>query len=93
MTRVQLRNRLYQDAKGNNLVKRTEAIRMLKFTKEKGVLMALRTEPGPLGDLARQAFFEVMNPKATAESVPESPKAQKQNEPPPGMGGARLMPR
>jgi hypothetical protein len=93
MTRVQLRNRLYQDAKGDNVVKRTEAIRMLKFTKEKGVLMALRTEPGPLGDLARQAFFEVMNPKATAESVPESPKAQKQNEPPPSMGGARLMPR
>src|SRR5260370_3946916 len=93
MTRVQLRNRLYQDAKGNNLVKRTEPIRMLKFTKEKGVLMALRTAPGPLGDLARPAIFEVMNPKATAESVPESPQAQKQNAPRPCMVRVRRMPR
>jgi len=34
----------------------------LKFIKEKGVLMALRSEPGAVGELARQAFFEVMNP-------------------------------
>ncbi len=57
MTRVQLRARLLQDAKGSNDVKRAEAIRILKFTKEKGALMALRYEPGPLGELARQAFF------------------------------------
>jgi hypothetical protein len=37
--------------------------------------------------MARKAFFEVMNPKTSAEAVPESPKAQKQNEPPPGFGG------
>jgi HEAT repeat protein len=89
MTRVQLRARLTADALGANDVKRTEAIRMLKFTKEKGVLMALRTQPSPLGELARQAFFEVMNPKTSAESVPESPKAQGQNDTAaPGMGGA-----
>jgi len=87
MTRVQLRARLLQDAKGSNDVKRAEAIRILKFTKEKGALMALRYEPGPLGELARQAFFEVMNPKASAEAVPESPKAaQQKGGPPPGFG-------
>ena len=89
MTRVQLRARLMADAKGNNDVKRAEAIRILKFTKEKGVLMALRYEPAPLGEMARQAFFEVMNPKASAESVPEAPKAaqQQMGGPPPGFGG------
>jgi hypothetical protein len=45
--------------------------------KEKGVLMALKSEPPPLGPLARQAFFEVMNPKLTTETVPDSPAAQK----------------
>jgi HEAT repeat protein len=94
MTRVQLRARLMADAKGSNAVKREEAIHILKFTKEKGVLMALRSESGPLGELARQAFFEVMNPKATAESVPESPKAAKQNAaaPPPGFAGSNVIP-
>jgi HEAT repeat protein len=94
MTRVQLRSRLMADAKGANDVKRAEAIRILKFTKEKGVLMALRSEPGPLGEMARQAFFEVMNPKTVVESVPESPKAQQQNKggPPPGFAGAGVAP-
>jgi HEAT repeat protein len=91
MTRVQLRARLLVDAKGGNPEKRAEAIRMLKFTKEKGVLMALRSEPEPLGAMARAAFFEVMNPKATAESVPESPKAQQNNGS--GLGGVNLLPR
>jgi HEAT repeat protein len=94
MTRVQLRWRLMQDAKGSNEAKRAEAIRILKFTKEKGVLMALRYEPGALGEMAHAAFFQVMNPKASAESVPESPKAQKQQQggPPPGFG-AGMAPR
>jgi HEAT repeat protein len=94
MTRVLLRWRLMQAAKGNNDVKRAEAIHILKFIKEKGVLMALRSEPGPVGEMARQAFFEVMNPKATAESVPESPKAAQQNAggPPPGFAGANVIP-
>jgi HEAT repeat protein len=87
MTRVQMRAKLLADALGNNDVKRVQAIHILKFIKEKGVLMALRTAPPPVGDMAKQAFFEVMNPKATGESVPESPKAQSQNLPgPPGMG-------
>jgi HEAT repeat protein len=91
MTRVQLRARLMQDAKGDNAVKRDEAIRILKFTKEKGVLMALRYDPGPVGPMARQAFFEVMNPKASGEAVPESPKAQQQQQggPPAGFGSVK----
>jgi hypothetical protein len=94
MTRVQLRGRLMADAKGSNAVKRDEAIHILKFIKEKGVLMALRGEPGALGELARQAFFEVMNPKSNAESVPESPKAQKVNagSPPAGFAGSNVIP-
>jgi hypothetical protein len=78
MDRVQLRIRLLTDALGKNEKKRDEAIHILKFIKEKGVLMSLRNEPAPLGDMARKAFFEVMNPKATTETVPTSPKAQQQ---------------
>jgi len=94
MTRLQLRARLMADARGSNAVKRDEAIHILKFIKEKGVLMALRGEPGPVAEMARQAFFEVMNPKANAESVPESPKDQKVNagSPPAGFGGSNIIP-
>jgi HEAT repeat protein len=79
MTRVQLRVRLLNDALNGSELKRAQAIRILKFTKEKGALMALRSAPSPVGEMAKQAFFEVMNPKATGESIPESPKAQNQN--------------
>ena len=94
MTRVQLRARLLQDAKGQNDVKRSEAIRILKFIKEKGVLMALRYEQGPVAEMARQAFFEVMNPKITLEALPEAPK-QRQSDPNamPPQGGVNVMPR
>jgi HEAT repeat protein len=85
MTKVQLRWRLLADARGTNEVKRAEAIQLLKFIKEKGVLMALRNEPAPLGDMARQAFFEVMNPKTTAEAIPEAPKPGEK-----GAGGPSL---
>ena len=74
ITRVQFRSRLIADAKGSNDVKRQSAIGILKFMKEKGVLMALRQEPGQLGELARQAFFEVMNPKLSGERLPDAPK-------------------
>jgi HEAT repeat protein len=87
MTKVALRWKLMADARGKNDVKRAEAISILKFIKERGVLMALRGEPEPLGEMARQAFFEVMNPKSTAESIPESPKAAKDQ----GMPGAKGM--
>jgi HEAT repeat protein len=76
MTRVQFRMRLMADAKGGNEQKRGAAIEILKFMKEKGVLMALKAEPPPLGPLAREAFFEVMNPKLTTEKIPDAPAAQ-----------------
>lgn len=70
ITRVQFRMRLIADAKGADAKKREDAIRILKFMKEKGVLMALRNESGPVGELARQAFFEVMNPKVVLDLPP-----------------------
>ncbi len=75
ITRVQFRVRLIADAKGQDAKKREDAVAILKFMREKGVLMALRTQPPPLGELARKAFFEVMNPKLTDQSIPESQKA------------------
>jgi HEAT repeat protein len=65
-TRVVLRNRLYQMAKGSDEAKRAGAIRALKFMKEQGVLLALRGEQGPVGQLARDAYFELMNPKVVS---------------------------
>jgi HEAT repeat protein len=81
MTRVQFRMRLIADAKGTNEQKRASAIEILKFMREKGVLMALKQEPPPLGPIARQAFFEVMNPKLTTERLPETPEAPKSGMP------------
>jgi hypothetical protein len=63
-TRVVLRYRLWQDAKGTDVERKKGAIMTLKFMKERGVLMALRTEQGDTGEMARKAFFELMNPKA-----------------------------
>jgi len=69
-TRVVLRYRLWQDAKGTDLERKKGAIMTLKFMKERGVLMALRQEQGETGDMAKRAFFELMNPKMVkAEDV------------------------
>lgn len=62
-TRVVLRTRLLTAAKTGDDKVKTQAIRTLKFMKEKGVLMALRHEKGLTGELAKKAFYEVMNPK------------------------------
>jgi hypothetical protein len=77
ITRVQMRMRLMRDAKGQDEKKRRQAIQILKFMNEKGVLMALKGDAGPWQDMARQAFFEVMNPKASTDALPEArdPKA------------------
>jgi len=72
LTRVQLRVRLLRDARGADEKKRKGAILILKFLKEKGALMALKSESGPHAALARDAFFDVMNPKAVADSLPEA---------------------
>ncbi len=62
-TRVVLRYRLWQDAKGQDVERKKGAIMTLKFMKERGVLMALRQEQGETGEMAKRAFFELMNPK------------------------------
>jgi hypothetical protein len=72
MTRVQLRVRLNRDAHSADEKKRVQAIQILKFMGEKGSLMALKGETGPAQDLARQAFFELMNPKVGGEALPEA---------------------
>jgi HEAT repeat protein len=72
ITRVQMRIRLLRDARGGDEKKRTQAIQILKFMGEKGVLMTLKGEPGPAQEPARQAFFELMNPKISTDSLPES---------------------
>jgi hypothetical protein len=74
-TRVVLRYRLWQMAKSDDQAKRAGAIRALKFMKEQGVLLALRDENGPAGELARAAYFELMNPKVVLDvKVPDAPK-------------------
>jgi hypothetical protein len=71
----QFDNLLYDMAKGSDEAKRSGAIRTLKFMKEQGVLLALRSEQGPTGELARQAYFELMNPKVvTGVAIPEEAK-------------------
>ena len=72
ITRVQFRVRLIGDAKGGDAKKRADAVAILKFMNEKGVLMALRNEPAPLGDMARAAFFEVMHPKMADQKIPDA---------------------
>jgi HEAT repeat protein len=75
-TRVVLRYRLWQMAQGDDANKRAGAIRALKFMKEQGVLLALRDVSGPAGELARAAYFELMNPKVVLDGVkvPDDPK-------------------
>jgi hypothetical protein len=74
-TRVVLRQRLYDMARGNDEAKRGGAIRTLKFMKEQGVLLALRDEKGPAGEMARAAYFELMNPKiVSGVNMPEENK-------------------
>jgi HEAT repeat protein len=74
-TRVVLRHRLWQMAKGDDAEKRAGAVRALKFMKEQGVLLALRDESGPAGELARAAYFELVNPKVVLDvKMPEEEK-------------------
>jgi hypothetical protein len=85
VTRVQMRVRLLRDARGSDEKKRRQAVQILKFMGEKGALMALKAEQGPAQDLARQAFFELMNPKASTETLPEAKDAKG------GSGGSNVV--
>jgi hypothetical protein len=68
-TRVVMRVRLYQMAKGSDAAKREGAIRTLEFMQEQGVLLALRDEEGPTGKLARDSYHRLMNPKVVAGTI------------------------
>jgi HEAT repeat protein len=63
-TRVVLRKKLLDMAKGDDAAKRAGAIRTLRFMREQGVLLALRDAPGETGKLASDAYHDLMNPKA-----------------------------
>ncbi|HEU4534090.1 MAG TPA: HEAT repeat domain-containing protein, partial [Polyangiaceae bacterium] len=76
VTRVVIRRRLYDAARGADAEPRRSAVATLKFLREQGVLMALRDLPGEPGQLARRALFELLNPRAPgAEAVPDRPAA------------------
>jgi HEAT repeat protein len=76
-TRVVLRKRLYDMAKGQDKEKREGSIRTLQFMKEQGVLLALRDEAGETGKLAREAYHLLMNPKiVTGVKIPEAAKGE-----------------
>ncbi len=77
-TRVVLRHRLMQMARDTSKKELMEgAIRTLKFMKEQGVLLALRDDKGPTGELASAAYFELMNPKViTGVKVPEGAEGE-----------------
>ena len=62
-TRVVLRWKLLNMAKGDDAAKRVGAINTLQFMKEKGVLQALRDEKGETGKLAGEAYHLLLNPK------------------------------
>jgi hypothetical protein len=81
-TRVVLRYRLWQDAKGTDVERKKGAIMTLKFMKERGVLMALRQEQGDTGEMAKRAFFELMNPKMLApeETKGAPPKVENRGD-------------
>jgi HEAT repeat protein len=68
-TRVVLRVRLYQMAKGSDAAKREGAIRTIEFMQEQGLLIALRDEEGPTGKLAREAYHRLLNPKVIAGMI------------------------
>jgi hypothetical protein len=62
-TRVVLRKRLYDMAKGDDEAKRKGAIETLEFMKERGVLLDLRDVEGPTGKLASEAYHNLVNPR------------------------------
>jgi HEAT repeat protein len=71
-TRVVLRHKLLEMAKGDDATKKAAAIRTLLFMKEQGVLLMLRDLPGETGKLASDAYHSLMNPKAvTGVKMPE----------------------
>jgi len=76
-TRVVLRHKLLDMAKGDDAVKRAASIRTLRFMKEQGPLLSLRDAPGETGKLASDAYHELMNPKVVSGvKMPEEDNAK-----------------
>lgn len=67
-TRVVLRNRLMQMALGDDAAVRQKAIRTLKFMRERGVLLSLIGSEGETGELAAEAYHELLNPQVVANA-------------------------
>jgi HEAT repeat protein len=61
-TRLVLRHRLLQMARGQDAAVRQGAINTLLFMQEQGPLLALRDEQGPVGPLAAEAYHRLKNP-------------------------------
>jgi hypothetical protein len=78
-TRVVLRKKLIDMAKGSDADKRAGAIRTLLFMGEQGVLLSLRDVDGETGKLASDAYHDLLNPKV-AQGVKEIPKDAKDGE-------------
>jgi HEAT repeat protein len=64
-TRVVLRHRLFTAAREGDA--KASAIDTLEFMKEQGVLMALKDDKGETGELAAEAFHQLMNPRLAEE--------------------------
>jgi HEAT repeat protein len=62
-TRLVLRVRLLAAARSGDAAASNNAVQTLKFMNEQGSLMALKAEKGPVAELARRAYFELINPK------------------------------
>lgn len=65
-TRTVMRHRLWQDAKKGTPERRIGAMKTLELMQEQGVLLALRDEPGEVGNLARRALHRMANPLSVA---------------------------
>jgi hypothetical protein len=72
-TRVVLRKKLIDMAKGSDSTKREGAIRTLRFMGERGVLRYVRDAGGEAGKLAADAYHDLLNP-IIAQGVKDIPK-------------------
>ncbi|HVZ32753.1 MAG TPA: HEAT repeat domain-containing protein, partial [Polyangiaceae bacterium] len=61
-TRLVLRHRLLDMARGQDAAVRQGAIDTLRFMHEQGALLALRDDPAPVGPIAAEAYHRLMNP-------------------------------
>lgn len=64
-TRVVLRKKLIDMARGSDTEKRDGALRTLEFMGERGVLLALREDSGETGRRAAEAYHRLLNPRIT----------------------------